>query len=76
MNELKRTILDMPAAERLQLATFILASLSPEDVFEPSIPEAWILEARLEAERMKKGEVPLKSWEEVKAEIKAEKHGL
>jgi hypothetical protein len=76
MHELKQMILTLPAAERLRLATFILASLSPDEVADSPIPEAWLAEARAEADRMENGESQLKTWEEVKAAIKAKKHEL
>ena len=70
MHELKQMILTLPAAERLRLATFILTSLSPEEVADAPIPEAWLEEARAETDRMENGESQLKTWEEVKAAIK------
>ena len=70
MNELQQHILSLSPGERLQLASFILASLSGDElVNDPHIPLAWVEEAQASIIRARQGDAPTYSWEEVKARI-------
>ena len=70
MNELQQHILSLSSSERLRLASFILASLSEEELADtPHIPAQWIAEAQASVAAAKRGDTPTYSWEEVKARI-------
>ena len=72
MSDLQQSILALSPQARLELASFILKSLSGEQFQDgESIPEAWLEEARNEIEKMKTGEAPTFSWEEIKAFTRA-----
>ena len=68
MNELQQHILSLSPGERLQLASFILASLSGDELDnDPHIPFAWIEEAQASIALAKQGNTATYTWEEVKA---------
>lgn len=70
MKELQQLILDLPAAHRLQLASFILASLQTEEIgMSGDIPSAWVLEAQESIRTYKQEKVKGYSWEEVKQKL-------
>ena len=70
MNDLQQHILSLSSSERLRLASFILASLSEEELADtPHIPAQWIAEAQASVAAAKRGDAPSYSWEEVRARI-------
>lgn len=70
MNELQQHVLSLSPGERLQLASFILASLSSDELtHDPHIPSAWIKEAQASIALAKQEIAPTFTWEEVKARI-------
>lgn len=70
MNELRQHILTLTSKERLHLASFILASLSEEEIEDrPQIPMSWVQEAQASVLRARSGEQPVFTWQDVKARI-------
>ncbi|MEM7659412.1 MAG: addiction module protein [Bacteroidota bacterium] len=71
MKELQQHILQLSPAKRLQLASFILASLSDLEELEqdPMVPKAWVLEAKNNIQGALDGTSKTYSWEEVKAKL-------
>ncbi len=68
MNELQQHILTLSSSERLRLASFILASLSEEEITDATqIPAQWIADAQASVSAAKQGDTPTYNWEEVKA---------
>lgn len=68
MNELQQNILQLSVPERLQLISFIAASIS-EEAISQTIPEEWIKEANASIDRAMRGEEEVFSWEDVKARV-------
>ena len=68
MNELQQHILTLSSSERLRLASFILASLSEEEITDAThIPAQWIADAQASLSAAKQSDTPTYNWEEVKA---------
>ena len=63
-------ILKWSAAERILLVEKVWDSLSPDDI---NIPESHIAESRRRIEAIRKGEVSLSSWEDVRKRIRSRK---
>ena len=70
MSELQRQILNLSIADRLQLASFIIASISEKEVDATlPIPESWIQEALERNREYEAGKTKGYSWEEAKMRI-------
>lgn len=70
MSELQKHILTLSVAERLQLASFIIASISEKQVDSSlPIPEGWIQEALARNNDYESGKAKGLSWEEAKSRI-------
>lgn len=70
MSELQKHILSLSVAERLQLASFIISSISEKQVDTTlPIPDGWIQEALMRNEAFELGKTKGYSWEEAKARI-------
>jgi putative addiction module component (TIGR02574 family) len=68
--ELLQRALELPADDRLAMATELLNSVEgPED---EDWSEAWAQELDRRSAAVDKGEEPLESWESVEARIRAE----
>ena len=67
--EVLAAALALDSTERSELAHQLLVSLEPEDIAE-DIDQAWAEEIRRRCDAIRKGEMPLRYWDEVLAEIR------
>ena len=61
-------ILKLSPAEKILLVEKVWDSLKPEEII---IPESHIAETRRRLEAIRRGEVPLSSWEDVRKRIRS-----
>jgi putative addiction module component (TIGR02574 family) len=59
----------LPAVDRAQLASGLLASLDGDDVDEAQVERVWSMEAERRAAEIASGEVTPVSWEQVLSRI-------
>ena len=66
--ELIQQVLQLPAAERAEVATEILFSLHPDE-FDDADDQAWMAEIQSRREQVLRGETVMRNWSEVRAEV-------
>ena len=66
--ELIQQVLQLPAAERAEVATEILFSLHPDE-FDDADDQAWMAEIQSRREQVLRGETVIRNWSEVRAEV-------
>ena len=61
-------ILKLPADERAELARQVLLSLEPEE-FSDDVEQAWVAEIQRRREAIRRGDVQLLDWVDVRRQI-------
>jgi hypothetical protein len=68
VQELLEQVLQLPTAERAEVATEILHSLHADE-FDDADEQAWMSEIQSRREEVLRGEVKMRNWSEVRTEI-------
>ena len=68
VQELIRQVLQLPIADRAEVATEILFSLQPDE-FDDADDQAWMAEIQSRREQVLRGETVMRNWSEVRAEV-------
>lgn len=68
VQELIQQVLQLPTAERAEVATEILHSLH-SDQFDDADEQAWMSEIQSRRDAVLRGETAMRNWSEVRAEI-------
>jgi len=68
VQELLEQVLQLPTAERAEVATEILYSLHADE-FDDADEQAWMSEIQSRREEVLRGEVKMRNWSEVRTEI-------
>jgi hypothetical protein len=68
VQELIQQVLQLPTAERAEVATEMLLSLHPNE-FDDADDQAWMAEIQSRREEVLRGETPMRNWSEVRAEV-------
>jgi hypothetical protein len=66
--ELIQQVLELPTAERAEVAAEVLFSLHPGD-FDDADDQAWMAEIQSRREEVLKGETTMRNWSDVRAEM-------
>ena len=69
--ELLEQVLKLPSAERAEVARQVLLSLEPEG-FDDDAEQAWVAEIQRRRDAIRRGEVQLLEWADVRQQILAE----
>ena len=70
-HELLEQVLKLPTAERAEVARQVLLSLEPEG-FEDDAEKAWVTEIQRRREAVRRGDVQLLDWADVRQQILGE----
>ena len=68
VQELIQQVLQLPTADRAEVATEILFSLHPDE-FDDADDQAWMAEIQSRREQVLRGETVIRNWSEVRAEV-------
>jgi hypothetical protein len=68
VQELIQQVLQLPTAERAEVATEMLLSLHPNE-FDDADDQTWMAEIQSRREEVLRGETPMRNWCEVRAEV-------
>ena len=68
VQELIQQVLQLPTADRAEVATEILFSLHPDE-FDDADDQAWMAEIQSRREQVLRGETVMRNWSEVRAEV-------
>ena len=67
VQELIQQVLQLPAAERAEVAAEVLFSLHPDD-FDDADDQAWMTEIQSRRDEVLRGETTMRNWSDVRAE--------
>jgi hypothetical protein len=68
VQELIQQVLQLPTAERAEVATEILFSLHPGD-FDDAEDQAWMAEIQSRRDEVLRGETKMRNWSDVRADM-------
>ena len=68
VQELIQQVLQLPAAERAEVAAEVLFSLRPDN-FDDADDQAWMTEIQSRRDEVLRGETPMRNWSDVRAEM-------